>query len=290
MRVVVAFCLHTGVVWDCALGATKLSEQVLATQLLARPRLNTLFVADRNFGVCSVVRAVRAAQAQILVRMTRFRAAKLAREAGVSLQVGLDVLIEWNPSAHDQCPEGLTRQPVAGRVERPGFRRLDLYWFTTLTETQTYSAADLAQLYGQRWQVERNLRYVKTEMDLGALEGKSAEMARKEWLAGLLAYNLIRSVMVMATARAHRPVLERSFSRARQLCQLWLIRWGRRPKANRHHWEQLLELIGRCRHPKRPKPRPPEPRAIRYFKQDFPRLNGDRASARAEVKKNNAKS
>ena len=295
VRVVVAFCLNTGLLLNCALGPAKLSEQALAAQLLAVTWLKTLFIADRNFGVYSVVRAAQTASAQILVRLTLSRATKLAREAKLRLKAGLDAQMFWKPSSHDQCPEGLTRDAVPGRllvlrVQRPGFRSLLLYLFTTLADIHAYPAAALAQLYGQRWQVELNLRYVKTEMDLGALECKSAEIARKEWLAGLLAYNLIRSVMVAAAARAQIPVLILSFSRARQFFQDWLLRGASRSQANLQSWERLLDHVASCRHPRRRKARPPEPRAIRYFKQDFPRLVGDRATARKKLRIANAKS
>ena len=166
----------------------------------------------------------------------------MARGAQARLRTGLDIPLSWIPSNQDQCPVGLTPEPVAGRllvirVHRPGFRPLVLYLFTTLTDTQAYSAADLAQLYGQRWQVELNLRFVKTEMELGALESKSADLARKEWLAGLIAYNLIRSVMVAAAAQAQIPVLILSFSRARQFFQDWLIRWAWHPAASLQSWD-----------------------------------------------------
>jgi len=295
MRVVVGFCLASGVVMDCTIGPAKRSEQALAAALFAGSTwVKSLFVGDRNFGVYSVVRSAVAASAQVLVRLTEVRAKKLARCAKVPLRAGLDVLLSWKPSAQDQCPPGLAAEPVAGRllaigVQRPGFRSQVLYLFTTLTDAQAYCAADLADLYGQRWQVELNLRFVKTQMDLGALECKSADMAQKEWLAGLIAYNLIRSVMVAAAAHAHLPVLVLSFSRTRQFFQDWLVRWAWRPTANSQAWEQLLDRVARCRHPRRRKPRPPEPRAIRYCKQDFPKLIGDRAQARKNIKSVNAK-
>jgi len=240
-----------------------------------------------------VVRSAQAACAQALVRLTKARAAKLAKQAGVRLVNGLDVLLSWIPSAHDQCPEGLERTPVPGRllvvrVQRPGFRPLTLYLFTTLTEAEKYPAAELAQLYGQRWQVELFLRFVKTQIDLEQLECKSADMVAKEWLAGLIAYNLVRSVMVAAAARAHIPVQILSFSRTRQVFLKWLARWTVQPP-NLSSWERLLARIARLRHPRRRKHRPPEPRAIRDFQINFPKLEGDRATARKSLKLANAR-
>ena len=295
MRVVVGFCLTTGLVLGSTLGATSLSEQALAAQLIWRALPRSLFVGDRNLGVFSVVQVVRAAQAQILVRLTWVRARKLARAARVPLQVGLDLSLAWAPSSHDRCQAGLSTEPVAGRlivvsVRRPGFRSQTLCLFTTLTDAQTYAAAELVQLYGTRWQVELNLRFVKTQMELGALECKSAQIAQKEWLAGLIAYNLIRSVMGAAAARAEVPVTILSFSRARQLFQDWLIRWAWGAQACSRSWQRLLDQVARCRQPRRRKPRPPEPRAIRYFKQAFPRLIGDRTAARQQCRASNLKS
>ena len=294
VRVVVAFCVQTGVVLDCTLGSLKISEQSLTTQLLTGAWLKSLFVGDRNFGVYSVVRAIVGAQGQALVRLTQVRAAKLARSAGLRLVQGLDARVTWTPTVHDQCPEGWSRDPILGRllvlrVYRHGFPTITLYLFTTLLDVQAYSPKALAQLYGQRWLIELCLRFVKTEMDLHFLDCQSADMARKEWLAGLIAYNLIRSAMVAAAARAQISVHVLSFSRSRQLFLTWLVRWVVQPREVQR-WERLLEDIARVRHPRRAKPRPPEPRAIRAFQKDFPKLEGNRATAREKLKTANAKS
>ena len=99
VRVAAAFCLHSGVVLDCVLGDLKQSEQVLCAQLLAAGSwLKWIFVGDRNFGVYSVVRSATAASAQALVRLTAARARKLARQAGHTLRLGLDVPITWIPN------------------------------------------------------------------------------------------------------------------------------------------------------------------------------------------------
>jgi hypothetical protein len=293
-RVVGILSYPTGVVLDSAMGSLKASEQALIALVLKRSWEQWLLVGDRNFGVYSVVRAGVAAQAQVLFRLTRARAAKLARSAGLKLKPGLDALLNWSPSSHDQCPEGLTPVPIQGRlvvvrVERPGFRPLTLYLFTTLRDQVKCPAQELAQLYAVRWNIELCFRYIKAQMELGFLECHSAEMARKEWLAGLIAYNLIRWAMAAAAALAQVPVTLLSFSRARDLLLGWFIRSAARG-CTLASWQRLLSRIGKARLPKRRKRRPSEPRAIRTFQKDVPKLEGSRTAARKKLPKNHAKS
>ena len=294
-RVVGILCLATGVVLDSAMGALRVSEQALSAALLSeRSWAGWLLAGDRNFGVYSVARAGTAAHAQVLLRLTAARAKKLARSAGLRLVAGLDALVNWSPSSHDQCPAGLAPTPVQGRlvavrVARPGYRIFTLYLFTTLLDPIACPADKLAQLYAQRWQIELDFRYIKAQMDLGFLECRSADMVRKEWLAGLVAYNLIRWTMGAAAALAEIPVHWLSFSRARELLLGWLMRseWS---GASASSWRRLLTRIANARLPKRRKPRPPEPRAIRPFHKDFAKLHGSRAEARKKLAPTNAKS
>jgi hypothetical protein len=294
-RVVGILCLATGVVLDSAMGGLKASEQVLSASLLAqRSWAGWLLLADRNFGVYSVARAALAAHAQVLFRLTEARAIKLARLAGHKLAPGLDALFSWSPSSHDQCPAGLDPTPVQGRlvalrVERPGYRPLTLDLFTTLVDQLKCPAQELAQLYAQRWKIELCFRYIKVQMDLGFLECHSADMLRKEWLAGLIAYNLIRWTMAAAAASAGVPLQWLSFSRTRELLVGWLLRSSPH-RRSAPSWKRLLTRIAKARLPKRPKRRPSEPRAIRSFQKDFAKLEGSRAAARQKLAKANAKS
>jgi putative transposase len=283
-RVLACFALATGALLDSAMGSLHASEQALSALILQGSWKEWLLVADRNFGVYSVARAASAAGAHLLARLTQSRAAKLARAAGLTLAPGLDARFTWCPSRHDQCPEGLPPQPVEGRlialrIQRPGYRPFTLYLFTTLLDAQLYSAQALAELYGQRWHVELYLRYVKAQMNLGFLECHSAQMARKEWLAGLIAYNLIRWTMASAAALAQVSLHILSFSRARELLLGWCVRWsGRRPTVD--SWKRLLVRLAKARLPKRRKPRPSEPRGIRHFAPNWPKIEGSRAEAR----------
>jgi hypothetical protein len=289
MRVLVGFCFGTGLVLGTAMAASALSEQALAPQLLAQLLPQSLIVADRNFGVFSVVQAAAAARTEVLLRLTEVRARRLARCHQSPLRCPLDLDIRWTPTRHDKTDSQSPVQAVAGRLlvlrlQRRGFRHQLLYLFTSLTDRQSYCPADLLELYGVRWNAELNLRYVKTQLQLEALECKSLAMAEKEWVAGLLAYNLIRSVMVAAAAKARLSVYVLSFTRTRDFLWRWLP--GQCPQAlgDLAAWQRLLHCVAHCRHPRRKKPRPNEPRAKRGFAETFLLLKGDRALARMNIK------
>jgi len=294
-RVVGLFCLATWAVLDSAIGSLKLREQALSAGMLkARCWAGWLLLGDRNFGVFSVACAIVTAQGHALLRLTQARAAKLARSGGLKLKPRLDARLTWTPSRQDQCPQDLAPVPIQGRlvvvcVQRAGFRTLTLYLFTTLLDAVNCPAQELARLYAQRWNIEVCFRYIKAQMDLGFLECYSADIARKEWFAGLIAYNLIRWTMASAAAVAQVALPLLSFSRAREL----LLGWLARSPMHRHSarsWKRLLTRISNARLPKRRKRRPSEPRAVRPFRKDHTVLNGPREVARKKLAEARAKS
>jgi len=291
MRVVVTFCCLAGAALDCALGSTHLSEQALGSEIILRAVGRCLFLGDRNFGIFRIVQSARHAHKHVLLRMTEARALKLL---GHALRAG-DFDILWKPTRHDQLQPACSTEPVQGRLiiarlECPGFRAQWLCLFTTLTDPLQYPSQELVKLYGLRWHVELDLRYVKTQMEAAQLEVHSAAMARKQWLACLLAYNLIRAAMLSAALQQGIPPLTLSFSASRRRLQLWLRDFGRTLADVLVSWERTLAEIGKCRLPKRHEPRPTEPRAKRHIRESFPPLVGSRAQAREKLRKQAGKS
>ena len=287
MRVVVSFCVSSAVALGCAVGAVSVSEQTLAAQIILGSGAAILWVGDRNFGVFRIVQVARQVGASVLVRLTQSRARKLA---GKGLRAGRVYLVQWGPSRADQQQPGCSSAPVPGRlivvrVHRQGFRAQVIYLFTDLLDEQKYPLQELVELYGARWHVELNLRYLKTQMELEQLSCKSADMAQKEWYAGLLAYNLIRAVMLCAAVQAGVRPLALSFSAARRQVERWLENYGADRRGLLASWEQLLAGVAVCRQPKRKKARPAEPRAKRPVRESFPPLWGSRAKARRQIKK-----
>jgi hypothetical protein len=291
MRVVVSFCAFSGAALDCALGATHLSEQALGCQLILRAAAGCLFIGDRNFGIFLIVQAARARGHQVLLRLTDVRAAKLL---GRALSLG-EHPVSWRATPHTQRQPGLSAEPLPGRLlvvrlQRPGFRSLQLCLFTTLLDRLEYPLPELLKLYGLRWHVELNLRYVKAQMQAAQLEVHSADMARKEWLASLIAYNLVRAAMLCAALHTAIQPLALSFSACRRRLECWLEDFGTTKRPAYASWELTLAQLSQCRLPKRRKARPSEPRAQRHLWQAFPPLRGSRASARTKLQKSSAKS
>jgi len=285
-RVLVAVCGHTGAALASLLGSMHLSEQAMACQLIIESAAKCLFIGDRNFGVFRVVQSAHHAGQQVLLRLTESRARKLL---GRPLALGQHT-VQWAPSRKDQLQKGCSTEPVAGRllvasVRRKGYRPIRLYLFTTLPDTADYSLEKLVQLYGLRWHIELDLRYLKAQMDLAQLEAKSPDMVRKEWLAGLLAYNLVRGAQLCAALQAQIPPLEISFSHARRYLEHWLAHLGAGEAQLEKRWAATLKYISCCRHPKRRKQRPNEPRKQRHLRMPFPPLWGSRAQARKNLNK-----
>ena len=66
---------------------------------------------------------------------------------------------------------------------------------TTLLDKTTYPTLEIVRLYDKRWDVELDLRHLKTTLGMDVLRCKTPSMVRKEIYVYLLAYNLLRSLM-----------------------------------------------------------------------------------------------
>ena len=133
---------------------------------------------------------------------------------------------------------------------------------SSLNDAKTVSREDLRQLYGWRWQVELDLRAIKTVMQMDVLRCKSPAMVVKEVAAHLLAYNLVRSVMAQVANQAGCTPRELSFKGALQQLRAFeeQLRHG---AYHRIAWlcEVLVTGIARMKLPHRPGR--VEPRAVK---------------------------
>jgi len=95
-----------------------------------------------------------------------------------------------------------------------GRRTREVTLVTTLLDAARYPATELAQLYGQRWRIETNLRHLKQTMKMDVLRCETVQGVLKELTVFALVYNLVRAVTYEASQRQEVPVERISFADA----------------------------------------------------------------------------
>jgi hypothetical protein len=170
--------------------------------------------------------------------------------------------------AYAALPKTLRVRELRYTITVPGRRTRVITLATTLLDPQRYSAADLADLYGQRWQIETNLRHLKQTLRMDVLHCRTVAGVHKELLMYALVYNLVRQVMLEAAHRQQLPVERLSFIDA--------VRW----LADAIHGVRELKLRVVPNRPGRL-----EPRAIKRRKKEYDLLNVPRQVLRKRLQK-----
>jgi hypothetical protein len=197
----------------------------------------------------------------------------LPRSAWIKWLGTCDQLVEWfkpnrrptwlTAEAYAALPASILVRELRYRIQQPGYRTREVVLVTTLLDPQAYPAAQLAQLYADRWQVELNLRHLKQTLRLDVLRCKTVPGVHKELLMIALAYNLVRLVMLRAAQTQRVSVHRVSFIDAlRWLCHV-------------QRGDPLCPLIVRHRRPGRA-----EPRVKKRRPKQYPLMRQPRATLR----------
>jgi hypothetical protein len=123
-----------------------------------------------------------------------------------------DQLVEWfkprqrpkymSKEQYQALPESIVVRELRRRVYRPELNQwVELTVVTTLLDEKNYPAKKLIELRLRRWQVEVNLRHLKTTLGLDVLKCKTVAGVRKELAVFALVYNLVRLLMLEAATR-----------------------------------------------------------------------------------------
>lgn len=280
IRTVAAFCLHSGAILGLAEGSQKVSEQALTKTVFKKLAPDIISVGDSNFGVYSVAQAARHQKIDVVLRLTESRARRLAKGVG-ALHSGKDRPIEWDATRSDQVDAEMDSSAIRGRLiyeqlHSDGFRPIDLYLFTTLTDA-CYLTSELVDLYKRRWEVELDLRCLKTVMDLALLTATTQTMLQKDLWAAVAAYNLVCLCMTRSAIAASILPAELSFAKCLRRVQM-VVCFMCLSEPN-ERTERLLTRLAMCRKQKR-RPFRVEPRAVRKRRLSYPPLKGSRGAAR----------
>ena len=163
------------------------------------------------------------------------------------------------PEAFAALPQTLTVRELRFTITERGRRTRVITLATTLLDPERYPKMDLAELYGQRWQIETNFRHLKQTLRMDVLNCKTVEGVKKELTMYALVYNLVRLVMREAAQRQGVAVQRISFIDA--------VRWL--AEAAYGTTDLRLRLV-----PDRPGRY--EPRAVKRRPKEYDRLNQPR--------------
>jgi putative transposase len=261
LRIVVAHDLETGLAerpyWGPLNGAQAVSEQALADRIIQHLRAGSTLVADRNFGIFATAYSAQQRGLEMVLRLTMVRAkALLGRPIS---RVG-DHPVDWRASRWDgkkgprpwPADARVPGRLIAWQVGR-GKRKQWLYLFTT----SSLPAADVVALYGRRWLIETDLRSLKQTVRLQRIAAQSADMMEKELLVAVMAYNLVRAIMFQAAQRANVDPRQLSFTYARNIVIDGYPKALAAPtfEQQEQELERIVELVARCRLPRRTKRR-----------------------------------
>lgn len=180
-----------------------------------------------------------------------------------------DQIVEWfkpaarpkwmTPAQWKQLPQTLLVREIRRTIQRPGFRPVTLTIVTTLLDSKKYPVEELFTLRLRRWDVETDLRHLKTTMGMEILRCTTVEGVQKELWMFLLIYNLLRVVMVAAAKRQQVAVSRISFASA--------LHWMQSAEKG----EALLRLAVVPHRPNRMEPRVKKRRGKEYDLMTRPR-------------------
>ena len=115
------------------------------------------------------------------------------------------------PAQFLALPQWIDVRLVSYTLTQKGLRTRQVTIATTLLDATAWPDAKLAELYGQRWQIEGCFNQLKTHMKMNVLKCKSVGGVLKELAVYLLVYNLVRLAMLRAAARQRTSVHRISF-------------------------------------------------------------------------------
>lgn len=228
MKLVGLFSLSSGALLEEATGNQHVHESRLFEQLWERLEKGDVVLEDRGFCSYGAIAALLGRGVDTVARLHHARKADL--RAGRALGPE-DRLVTWNKPAPrpegwsesewEALPPTLSVRLLRLHVEAKGFRTRTVLLATTLSDPRLYPAAQLRQLYGERWNVELHFAQIKTILGLDVLRCQSPAMIRKEVQIHLIAYNLIRALMQRAAHHQRVPLGRISFKGSLDTVRHW---------------------------------------------------------------------
>lgn len=270
LRMVGLMVLRSHVLAGLSLGAWSTGEITLAESLWEKIPEQSVTILDRGFLSYALLYRLQATgtERHWLIRAKANLKWSIVKKLGPNDSL-VEITVPRNlRSKNPDLPETLLVRAV--RYRRRGFRPQTL--LTSLVNSETYPASEVATLYHERWELELGFDEIKTHTleREEALRSQAPERVRQEVWGLAIAYNLVRLHMEHVAQHAGLPPVRISFRGSLlQLRYLWTTAWiispGTLPRVLERLHRDLSLLILPPRRERR------YPRVVKIKMSNYPR-------------------
>jgi hypothetical protein len=277
-RIVAVISCVTGAVLDLAIGpysGKETGEHALLRQIIDAFKKGDVALGDCYYASYFLIAALIKKGVDVIfpihaARDCDFRTGKKLGEKDHIATWLKPAKPEWmDQETYDDIQAEISIREVSITTIRKGFRPQTRILVTTFLEPTEVSKNDLNLLYSCRWWVELDIRAIKATLKMDILRGKTPAMVHKEIWVHLLAYNMIRKMMVQAALIHNKKPRELSFKGALNVIKSFRER-GILFESNDKIYEALLKAIARKIVGNRPGRQ--EPRVVKRRPKAFPRM------------------
>lgn len=199
------FDLATGAWLATIKSKVKAHDARLAWKMLKHLRKGDILLADRAFCSYAFIAACQARGVDVVMRLHQARDPQLDKGRRIGAN---DWHVTWtrpaqcakgqHPAAHAALPATLPLRLVHMQSSAPGCRTHDIKIVTTLLDPAAHHAMQITAWYQRRWQVELYFDDIKTSLRMDTLRCKSPHNVARELLMHMIAYNLVRHLIISA--------------------------------------------------------------------------------------------
>ena len=183
LRLLALFSANSGAFIDGEIGAfcgKGQGETTLLRNMLGRVKKGSILVLDRFFTNYNMQYLIRSNGLDYVIRYRDKKAKKLLGKKS-DIDVELKKLDKGTDSYFlEDAPKRMKVRIVRSTINRKGFRSSSLYIVTNLFKENGFSKKDIEQIYLSRWNVETDIRHLKTTLTASNLRSKSAEESKKK--------------------------------------------------------------------------------------------------------------
>jgi len=277
-KLVGLFCLHTGRLIAFVQATWKTHDVTLARKLLRQLKPSEVVIGDRAFCGWLFLALLLRRRADFAIRLHQARRIR-SRRLGSAQEnwPRPQRLKSFSSRFWLALPEQLSIRLVRFRVSPRGYRSHVVTIATSLLDQKAFPDHAIAELYGQRWQVELHFRQIKTNLSLDVLRGLSPHMIERELWMHAIAYNLVRALLLEAAYRHDVSVNRLSYKGALDAIHAW----AQQPPRRRFRAHARHELLARIAHDIVPlRPFRQEPRVLKRRHKNYQYMTKPRSQMR----------